>query len=446
MAIPEWKTVLLLFAAVVLISLEVMWQWWWWRLDHIGGTNDTCLPGNYNLIGNDSTTIKCQPCRTCGTGMKLSPPCGSTLTLDTIVICAPIATHATKRIPRKTYLPTKAIKLTYLKHGKGTNNLQSRNGNVLTWSPLEVNDIYKTERLDDSNFSKMDDVDFEHFVLPKSSKAAIPRITSAPPRKYSLPYTIKRWEKKHDDKSLLFSSNQQQRPKGLIQQLKRPKHFTTPYISPEVLHETSPNTTWRSQIINITYVLGGFPWAEVVAFVAIALIFALFVLAVWLLYSVRHIIWKKKCRGYQKLSESEESIEEMSYSSDNSDHINVKNSTDLSTSPVDLKGLKLSELPPDLEDILVERLDVRRKGERFYGWQEVGAAFKICRDELRHLKIEYKRENGSPTSKLLLKLGTCKCATVSDLVNVLNGRRVNRPDIASLVIQSIQAISNSPHE
>ena len=108
-------------------------------------------------------------------------------------------------------------------------------------------------------------------------------------------------------------------------------------------------------------------------------------------------------------------------------------------------GLILSELPPDLEVLLVEKLDVRRKGESFYGWQKVGAAFKICRDELRHLNIEYKRENGSPTSKLLLKLGTSKCATISDLINVLKSRKVNRPDVASRVIQFIQAVSNSQH-
>ena len=95
---------------------------------------------------------------------------------------------------------------------------------------------------------------------------------------------------------------------------------------------------------------------------------------------------------------------------------------------------KLSEIPPDLEYLLVKKLDVRCKGERQYGWQKVGVAFKIASDDLRYLKIEYKRDNGSPTSKLLSILGISKGKTVSDLVNVLKSPKVNLPDVASLII------------
>ena len=233
--------------------------------------------------------MKCQPCHPCGTGMKLTPPCGRTVTLDTIVICVPIEIHATKRIPRKTHLPTEGIKLTNLSNGKGTNHLSSRNGKVFTWSPLEVNDIYKTERLDNSNSSKLD----EHFLLHKRSTADIPRTTTVPSRANSLPYTVKHWERKR-------------RPKLLIQQSKRPKHFTTSYT--EELHGKTSNATWGSQIINITYVLSGFPWVEVVAVVVLVIISILLGFVVWRLNSVRHIIWNKDCRDYQRLK-SAESIE-----------------------------------------------------------------------------------------------------------------------------------------
>lgn len=280
------------------LQSQVLLQWWWWRLDHIAGTNNTCLPGNYKLIGNDSTIIKCQPCHPCGTGMKLTPPCGRTVTLDTIVMCVPISIHATERIPRKTHLPTEGIKLTYLSNGKGTNHLSIRNGKVFTWSPLEVNDIYKTERLDNSNSSKLD----EHFFSHKRSTPDIPRTTTVPSRAHSLPYTVKRWEKKYDNQSLLLS--RPRRP--LIQQSKRPKHFTTPYI--EGLHGKTSNATWGSQIINITYVLGGFPWVEAVVVVVLVIISVLLGFVVWLLNSIRHIIWNKDCRDYQRLK-SAESIE-----------------------------------------------------------------------------------------------------------------------------------------
>ena len=288
MTVSRMENTIIVCSSIRLQS-QVLLQWWWWRLDHIAGTNDTCLPGNYKLIGNDSTIIKCQPCHPCGTGTKLTPPCGRTVTLDTIVMCVPIEIHATKRIPRKTHLPTEGIKLTNLSNGKGTNHLSSRNGKVFTWSPLEVNDIYKTERLDNSNSSKLD----EHFLLHKRSTADIPRTTTVPSRANSLPYTVKRWERKR-------------RPRLLIQQSKRPKHFTTSYT--EELHGKTSNATWGSQIINITYVLSGFPWVEVVAVVVLVIISILLGFVVWRLNSVRHIIWNKDCRDYQRLK-SAESIE-----------------------------------------------------------------------------------------------------------------------------------------
>ena len=94
-------------------------------------------------------------------------------------------------------------------------------------------------------------------------------------------------------------------------------------------------------------------------------------------------------------------------------------------------------MPPDLEYLLVKNLDVRCRGERRYGWQKVGAAFKISKDDLEYLKIEYKRANGSPTSMLLSILGT-KGKTVSDLDNVLRSPKVKLPKVASLIRRHIR--------
>lgn len=102
-----------------------------------------------------------------------------------------------------------------------------------------------------------------------------------------------------------------------------------------------------------------------------------------------------------------------------------------------LLDLNLSEMPPDLDHLLVKKLDVRRRGERRYGWQKVGAAFKISKDDLEYLKIEYKRDNGSPTSTLLSILGT-KGKTVSDLVNVLRSPKVKLANVASLIRRYIK--------
>lgn len=102
-----------------------------------------------------------------------------------------------------------------------------------------------------------------------------------------------------------------------------------------------------------------------------------------------------------------------------------------------LLDLNLSEMPPDLDYLLVKKLDVCRRGERRYGWQKVGAAFKISKDDLEYLKIEYKRDNGSPTSTLLSILGT-KGKTVSDLVNVLRSPKVKLANVASLIRRYIK--------
>ena len=83
--------------------------------------------------------------------------------------------------------------------------------------------------------------------------------------------------------------------------------------------------------------------------------------------------------------------------------------------------------------MLMKKLDVHGKGERFYGWQRIGAEFEIHIDDLRYLKLEYKRDNGSPTVKLLEILGITKNKTISDLVTVLEIPKVNRFDITSLI-------------
>ena len=102
-----------------------------------------------------------------------------------------------------------------------------------------------------------------------------------------------------------------------------------------------------------------------------------------------------------------------------------------------LLDLNLSKMPPDLDYLLVKTLDMRRRGERRYGWQKVGAAFKIPKDDLEYLNIEYRRDNGSPTSTLLAILGT-RGKTVSDLENVLRSPKVKLPNVASLIRRYIR--------
>ena len=78
----------------------------------------------------------------------------------------------------------------------------------------------------------------------------------------------------------------------------------------------------------------------------------------------------------------------------------------------------------------MKKLDVRRKG-RYNGWQKVGAAFKVNIDDMRYLELEYKKDNGSPTLKLLELLGITRNKSISDLVILLKSSKIKRFDITS---------------
>ncbi|CAH3042508.1 unnamed protein product, partial [Porites lobata] len=95
--------------------------------------------------------------------------------------------------------------------------------------------------------------------------------------------------------------------------------------------------------------------------------------------------------------------------------------------------VNLADLPFHVEEFFIKKLDVRCPGQRFYGWQKVGEAFHIDKDDLRYLKIEYKRDNGSPTSKLFEMLGKKQNRNVSDLVEVLRSPERRRSDIVSVI-------------
>ena len=99
--------------------------------------------------------------------------------------------------------------------------------------------------------------------------------------------------------------------------------------------------------------------------------------------------------------------------------------------------LSLSEIPQDLEDVLVMKLDAPSEADsESYGWQRVGREFGVSRDELNYFKIEYLRDNGSSTKLLLDKLG-CQGKTISDLIVVLQSSRVEFHGVAKLIIQRL---------
>ena len=105
-----------------------------------------------------------------------------------------------------------------------------------------------------------------------------------------------------------------------------------------------------------------------------------------------------------------------------------------------IAGLALFKLSPTLKNILTKELDVRHEGE--YGWKKLGEAFKIGNDALEYLEhLNYSRLMKSPTEELLEILNkTQPQATVGELLNILEGSYVNRPDVARLMRREWQNI------
>ena len=96
--------------------------------------------------------------------------------------------------------------------------------------------------------------------------------------------------------------------------------------------------------------------------------------------------------------------------------------------------LNLSEIPQDLEDILVMRLDVPhdKPESKVYAWQKVGSAAGISRHELKLYRNEYLRQNGSPTKLLLEKLGS-QGKTIAYLLDVLQTPTVQLGSVAASI-------------
>jgi len=102
-------------------------------------------------------------------------------------------------------------------------------------------------------------------------------------------------------------------------------------------------------------------------------------------------------------------------------------------------GLNLSEIPPDLEDILVMKLDVPHGAEsQEFGWQKVGSAAGISRCELKYYE-HLRGKNESPTKLLLDKLGS-QGRTVSYLIDVLQKPRVDLDNVAKTIRHRVARI------
>lgn len=154
----------------------------------------------------------------------------------------------------------------------------------------------------------------------------------------------------------------------------------------------------------------------------------------------------KKCvnkmsKGYKKLSSTSLKLE--GGEDDSSDELLDKEGRDElrdETAAVTvLEDLNLAEIPPDLEDMLVMKLDVPHGAEsQEFGWQKVGNAAGISRCELKYYE-HLGGKNESPTKLLLDKLGS-QGRTISYLIDVLQKPRVELGNVAKTIRHRVTGI------
>ena len=191
--------------------------------------------------------------------MILSPPCGSTLTKDTVIECKPPLTKALTRIKRKKSERKKSSLLNARKkngyHGSSRDygSIRPKNVNGTAWPSLDVSDIYEEEEREDLNLSERADI---HSFLSPTQDVQLGMTTVAPPKATFLSKGFHRWPRQRQVNPK-FSTRKQTAPRLIARPPAGTKAFSEQPIL-EQANKVSSNFTVSSQKISISCVLGGF--------------------------------------------------------------------------------------------------------------------------------------------------------------------------------------------
>lgn len=121
----------------------------------------------------------------------------------------------------------------------------------------------------------------------------------------------------------------------------------------------------------------------------------------------------------------------------NSHYSNSEGTFSKEYTPSDLEIVRLSDMSPHLEDILIKILEVQYHGQ--YCWKKVGKAVGISQDDLNYWENFISLE--SPATEQLLE--TLKARrpefTVADLICTLKSPEVQLPDVALHIHQHLQS-------
>lgn len=232
--------------------------------------------------------------------MTLSPPCGSILTLDTVIKCTSILTKLPGENKRKKSTKSKLKKA----HFAGP-----QNENFIARSSLDVRGIYDTVELEDSNLSDM--ADFQELFGPSSSTKDFQGMTPTPSTKYAFSNTVSRWRQRRVHPK--FPTSKRTVPSPIpnppIKEQSWEGQFTAPVPLPEQTKQISSNITAGLHNINMSCLLGGFVGTSLAG-----LLLGTGLVCIWFLFSMTRTIhaetWSKKRRGYKRLNSIEESEQE----------------------------------------------------------------------------------------------------------------------------------------
>lgn len=181
--------------------------------------------------------------------MTLSPPCGSMLTLDTVIECKPILTKIPRGSKRKKTEHKKSPSLKKRKrnahheNSKDAESVGSQNVNLTAWPSLDVSGIYDEEELEDSNLSEIADIN-KFLSLTQDVQGMAP----TPPTKTSFSNAIYRWRQRRANPK--FTTSKQTVPRPIARPPLWAKTWSDQPI-PEQMNKRSSNIT-------ASCVLGGF--------------------------------------------------------------------------------------------------------------------------------------------------------------------------------------------
>ena len=104
---------------------------------------------------------------------------------------------------------------------------------------------------------------------------------------------------------------------------------------------------------------------------------------------------------------------------------------------INIAGVRLSDIPLDLEDIIVKTLEVTCRGQ--YGWKKVGKVLGVNQDNLNYWENLKSMEKPATGQLLETIKATHPEFTIIDLMDTLRSPEVQLPEVALRIHQHLRS-------